>query len=327
MGLLLGVVIAMYWYAKIEPRLRSSEKRHVRTKERKIVSLSHVKHPNEKNGALNIGEAANYRRELVIQDFPVTVQLKNCKATIVSPFQHKSGGDDRVFAGCASEKWPLVIVADGASGFIDPESQNIIMGGGGQAAEKVVQAVREFLEEKLKDQPDIPSIVKYLHDAFQRGIEKLSEEQANGATTLLIALLYEYQIPSGSPVTLWLYAFEGDGAIVLLNPKRQLDGRMLRTKLLAPPQRMYTTATISSRGLAVPPVVGCVQYESGDIVYLASDGMDAVENQLWNGQKIFLAHYIWDYLQNNKIENLNQDLAKFQFSDDATLSIILTSEL
>jgi serine/threonine protein phosphatase PrpC len=316
LGLLLGVVV-MYLYVKT--RFHS---------QRKAVPVSRVQPLPGAEKVRNASETASSESKL-IDCFPITTKLRSCQATIFPPFQHtyEGKGEDCVLAGIAANKWPFIIIADGVTGQIDETSGGVVVGGGGQAAEIVAQAVREFLEDKLQENPGIPSMLKYLREAFQVGTQELNSQGISGATTLLIALLYENSVTQESPATSWLYAFEGDGAIVLLNPAREIDGRMLHTKLLAPPQKMDATAAISSKGATVPPVVGCIRYEPGDIVYLASDGMDGFENFLRKEKRIFLANYIWDYLSKNQdIKQLHNDLAKFCFSDDATLGIIWTSD-
>jgi hypothetical protein len=216
-------------------------------------------------------------------------------------------------------------VADGASGRIDKTSGEVVEGGGWQAAEVVVEVARKYLTEALRRPESNPyAILKRLRQVYEVSVEKLMAQKISSATTLLIAFLYDVGTSENSAI-FWFYAFEGDGAIVLMNPQRKIDGKLIRTELLMPGQRMLATATVSYEGLTVPPVVGCMAYEVGDVIYLASDGMDAVANVLFRDKKTFLSNYLYDNLHDNFGGIfLNEKLLEFQFSDDAVLGLIQT---
>src|SRR5438876_8672303 len=235
-------------------------------------------------------------------------------------YLYEGKGDDRIFSGMLSRHWPAVIVADGASERIDETSGAVVAGGGAQAAEVVVEVARCSLDKLLRRPRNLKSVLQHLREVYKAGVEQLREKDISSATTLLIALLYKINNKKGDQSAFWFYAFEGDGAIVLINPKRKIDGRLIRSELLVPGQKMDATATVSRKGTTVPPIVGCILYEPGDIVYVASDGMAAVENALVRDKRIFLANYLWNNLcENQDAVSLNSALSGFRFSDDAVL--------
>lgn len=259
----------------------------------------------------------------------VQFDMENCRVICPEPFQYsyKGKGDDRIYCGKISDKWPIVIVADGASGRIDKANDEVIEGGGGEAAELVVHETLEYLNVALGNpRLNLQAILKHLRRVYENGVTKLKEHNIPSKTTLLIAFLCEVGT-SGNREMFWFYAFEGDGSIVMMNPNRKMDGKLLRTELLMPGQKMFTTATVSQEGLTIPPVVACMPYEIGDIIYLASDGMDAVDSVLYRDKKTFLANYIFDnFHENLNMIPLNEKLSDFRFSDDAVLGLIWTGE-
>lgn len=264
-----------------------------------------------------------------LPSYPIYFHMASCNAVCPQPFEYsyKGKGDDRIYCGKVLEKWPIVIVADGASGRIDKFNDEVIEGGGGEAAQIVIQEALRYLNNVLRNpRPNLQTILKHLRRTYEVGATKLKELNILSKTTLLIAFLYE--IGAGdNREAYWFYAFEGDGAIVLMNPERKMDGKLLRTELLMPGQKMFTTATVSHEGVTIPPVVACMAYEVGDIIYLASDGMDAVDNVLYRDKKTFLANYIYDNLHGKpEATPLNEKLLDFQFSDDAVFGLIWTSE-
>jgi len=92
---------------------------------------------------------------------------------------------------------------------------------------------------------------------------------------------------------------------------------------------METTATVSRDGCIVPPIVGCLAYEPGDILYVASDGMHAVDDALYQDKRTFLANHLYDTFGDNLTVSVLQDtLSSFQelCSDDAVLGLIWTKE-
>src|SRR5881397_3692086 len=65
-------------------------------------------------------------------------------------YLYEGKGDDRIFSGMLSGRWPAVIVADGASERIDETSGEVVAGGGAQAAEVVVEMARCSLDKLLR---------------------------------------------------------------------------------------------------------------------------------------------------------------------------------
>jgi len=318
------LLVTLYWIfrgRKLRSLNRASKKNPNETKEPKPFTptkpvIAPSPEPRPTTNVLRSSSSSSY---------PIYFKMANCQAICLQPFEYsyKGKGDDRIYCGKILEKSPIVIVADGASGRIDKTNNEVIEGGGGEAAEIVKEEVLKHLNNVLRSpRPNVQTILKHLRQAYEVSVTKLKEHDIPSKTTLLIAFLHEIGTEA-----YWFYAFEGDGAIVLMNPKRKMDGKLLRTELLMPGQKMFTTATVSHEGLTIPPVVACMAYEVGDIIYLASDGMDAVDNALYRDKKTFLANYIHDNLREKLDANfLNEKLLGFQFSDDAVLGLIWTSE-
>lgn len=253
--------------------------------------------------------------------------LSSCVASVPPPFEnaYAGKGDDRIFVGLLHGTSPAIIIADGASSRRDTLRDEIIDGGGWQAAEVLVETSRKRLESAIGQSPEtIEGVLEQLQLAFEQCAKRLEDLRISSESTLLIALLCDLGPPTHRR-SYWLYGFEGDGEIVLMNPRRRIDGRILRNELLQPGQKMDSTATISRRGAAVPPVVGCIPYTEGDVIYASSDGMEAVERSLFTARRTFLANYLYELLSAGRsIDNLYDELRQFRFSDDAVLGLIWT---
>ncbi len=240
------------------------------------------------------------------------------------PFEHQlpDKGEDRILFGLLAERWPFVIVADGVS---DSEGNggDIVSGFGGNAAQAVAETAKKHLDSTLR-RKHLHEILIHVREAYDQGAEELKTQKTLGKTTLLVAFLCEIGEPA-SPKAFWVYAYEGDGSIVLMSPQRKIDGKIWRTELLAPGQKYESTASISQGGPSVAPVVGCVAYEPGDMIYLASDGMDAVQKAVRQNKKVFFANYIWDcFEKTHETTQLYSELSNFRYDDDAVLGLIWT---
>jgi len=274
----------------------------------------------------------HYKEEIEVIHSPqdsIIRKLANYNVKCLEPFKYSypDKDDDRIFCGTIFQKLPLIIVADGASEYVDKDSNEIIGEGGGQAADVVLDTTKEYLKKTLTQELTLQDVLEHMWQVYRVCATELKERNISSTTTLLIACLYEIAISNNHWSTFWCYAFEGDGSIVLMNPKRKIDGKILRTELLRPGQKIDTTAIVSYKGTTIPPIVGCIAYEPGDIIYVASDGMDIVEKALLKNDKIFLANYIYDNLcKNQNAFLLNSSLKDFRFNDDAVLGIIWTSE-
>ena len=267
---------------------------------------------------------SNQETSRTVTDSP-ELSIIGCRVLALGPFTKTVKGEDAIVCKVISDKFATVVVADGASERVDRSSGAIISGAGGAAASMITEAVFDYLDHELSS--EAPSLLFYLgclRKAYEVGADRLRQEHAKGASTLLMAFLSE--VEDGR--AFWFYSYEGDGSIVLVNPRRKLDGHLIRTWLLSP-QRFESTATLSSDGPQIPPVVGCLEYVPGDMMYLASDGVDALDRWLQNKKSTFLANYLFGVIPNDP-ESLPARYAQlesqFTFSDDAVLGIIWTSE-
>lgn len=211
--------------------------------------------------------------------YPIEFDMKICYGKCLEPFikLYPGYGDDRIVCGLISHKWPFIILADGAGECIDPTTKKAIIGGGGQAAQVVVNEAKVYLENNIKHNSNLNDISKYIEDAYRASAIKLDNNNISTATTLLIALLYEC---SNSKNLFWFYAYEGNGLIVLINPRRKINENLIHSELLYPGQEAGMTAVVSRKGTTISPVIGCVAYEPGDIIYVASDGMYLLERTI-----------------------------------------------
>jgi len=263
---------------------------------------------------------------------PLHIPLGEYDAICPPPFvySHPNKGEDKSFSGRISDRWPTIIVADGATGSLD-ENNEVVEGRGKEAASSIVEHVREQLNQKFGNKVTLPKALTYLQKVYDTAAEDLKSKNIYGSTTLLISILFQ---PSDDDTLVWLYAFVGDGAIVLFNPDRDINGRVIPSKVSTPnssrhrvstPQKSGDTAVISGRGVTLPPIVGCIAYQPDDVVYVASDGMDLVEKDIMQNKRIYLANYIHQTCGANlDFASLYAELNKFKFGDDATLGLIWT---
>jgi len=256
----------------------------------------------------------------------ISVELTKCRALCPPAFIHRYAGkgEDRIFSGIIGGRFPVIIVADGASSRLNTSTGELIEGTGSCAAELAVEVAKKYLTSGLH--PDLSStdVLSCLLGMYDRVAEEL---QGNpGATTLLVALLYESS-EGDTKTPLWCYSYEGDGIINVITPARRIDGWSTYIKLLAPGQKVESTATVSGRGLMVSPVVGCVVYEQEDLIYVASDGMDVVSSWLLKNYNATLQQFILSSLQNSRdTKELNKVLENCPYTDDAVLGIIWTEQ-
>lgn len=272
------------------------------------------------------------------------------RIVVPKPFNRPyPGSDDDVIAVTSIGphcRCPVIVVADGAGGEL----------GGRAAAEIACNTSLKFLTETLKEKTGVLQVMDALKQAFvlsgnEIGLatEKRSRpvegdepargsgavdksSQIPGTTTLLILLLCEVLSHNESTAWCWFFAYEGDGHIVLSNPKRAMDGHLLWTHLLPRPgQKILHTATISLHGPKVPPIVGCLAFEPGDRVYVASDGFDVVDKTLWTKRSIYFPHLLAEHLKSfsvppSRFESLSLEeiLAPFEYSDDVSCGLIIT---
>lgn len=256
-----------------------------------------------------------------------TILSENVMARTYAPieFQQQSKGEDRIFFG-SIDKYPIGIIADGASSRLAVGGGSTISGEGGTTAQEAVLGVLEKLNEQLKPGLDSIEVSKTLEAAFAKASQKIAAKQIKGATTLLVSLLYDHQAKDGSKVPFWHYAYVGDSRIRLLSPERNLDGFSIETRLMTE-QKFDTTATVNGTDTSVAPVIGSVQWTRGDLMIMASDGVDGMDNELWEKERINLSYAAQEQgpVDGKFPQRLAKRLSKlYRLLDDGCIGVIAT---
>lgn len=176
---------------------------------------------------------------------------------------HPKSGEDRILQKQLGGMYPVVIVADGVSEVRGETNVSAI------TAQQASDAALEYLDANWAQMASVDAVMLHLRGAFHHARRTLHQRDTPGATTLLVAMLWW---PDSEDAAYWCYAYEGDGFIGLVSPSRRLD-TILGTEQLLVEQRVDQTATIRSAGMMVPPAVNCRAYETGEILYVASDGL------------------------------------------------------
>ncbi len=257
------------------------------------------------------------------KDLPSAAHVATFPAVFVpklfwSPLEGKN--EDRIRSEKFNDEGALIVVADGVSEGPHPNA-------GGQAAEIVCNTAYQRLSEEIHREMCADEIIQSHHEMFTQCTAALQEAQCMGATTMLTAMLRRSHPVDGVVRWRWFYSYQGDGHIVLINPKRSINGKILWTKLLPyPGQKAGATAALTAKGTCVPPIIGCVAYEQGDSVYVGSDGMNSVEKAVMKQRNVIIAHLIEEQLTQKGIGALDLDaiFGGFNYSDDAVLGLIAT---
>jgi len=279
----------------------------------------------------------------------VEVTLPSCHAACLAPFIYNKKGEDYIFSGLVADRWPSIVIADGASSMVFLDG-TIGAGGGRRAAKQAVDITRQRLEEVFSETPTLPEVAEAMREIFRAVDQTLREDNtqaiargdAPGGTTLLVGFLYE---PPGTKSPYWCYAYLGDGYIVLMSPSRNLGDRLATTYFV-------TAHTNGDTTLALPlpeklknfePVIGSVAYCPGDILYVASDGLNAVSKYLERYLKITVSHYLWkksfekspprkvpqlpDILHDPDLPTNTTVTLEDTLRDDTTLGVIWTEQV
>ncbi|MHB8624581.1 MAG: protein phosphatase 2C domain-containing protein [Aggregatilineales bacterium] len=208
---------------------------------------------------------------------------------------------DRQIIG--NQQWVAVIMADGAGSYQVGAQE--YSGGGLGAARIACQTTTEVLQNSLgkAKSASTAEIIKALEQAFSLSSDRLKEnnqtalqkgrEQIDpGGTTLLIALLAVQNIP------FWFYGYLGNGQIVLMSPQRMIGEYLSEVNLLTPQEGGGGTVTLPHSNTVVKPVIGLIPYQINDCLFLATDGMNAVDKYLRQQMGLTLANYLWKNLVN-----------------------------
>lgn len=232
---------------------------------------------------------------------------------------HENSREDRVYADLIEGTLPIVILADGVSVIENVDGNSILVREGGIAAERAVEAARQRLAECLPQQGSVEHGLDCLLGAYGSALQSLKEQEIQGATTLLIALLWA---PAGGSHPYWCYSYVGDGAITILSPNRMVDHVIVPERLLSA-QKVERTAALCGRGETVPPVIGARRYEPGDLLFIASDGIQPLYSWLPREHKETLPYFIFTRAAT---ESGWEDILTQcpNLDDDATLGVIRT---
>lgn len=282
-------------------------------------------------------------------EMEVPKQIRYPKPNVLSPSRHPGSFDikstiikclnfkmvseqETATVACGKiNQWPVIIVSESVAEHINTtNTQKTIDNEENPAHIIIIEATQKYLNKKIEKFKDIDTVFECLKEAYDKGRIVLSEKNNHCKATLLIAFLYSFRGKNGDHQAFWFYAFKGDGAIVVINPARKINDKLVRTELLTPDQKIGdTVAAVSREYKTFPPMVGCMAYEPGDIMYVASDGMDEVTRTLLGDKKyrMHLASYLYNNLH-EKLDNnvLISKLEGFQYKKDTVLGIIWTEK-
>lgn len=247
------------------------------------------------------------------------------RTTAYSPleFQKNTKGDDRIFTGFILDKYPVIVVADGASDTQTTQG-NLVSGGGTAAQESVMMTVKALAD--IKDGLDSIDIQYILESAFVRSEEALRNKGINSGTTLLVGFPYIHRgRPGKGDVALWHYGYVGDGDITLISKGRKIDGRAISTHLLTP-QKVDSTASVQGKGATVTPFIGSCRYTPGDSLLITTDGFDGPNREYLNKHKLSIPFVLGNYPRSPSVllHEIAQTFRSFRFSDDAVLGFVNT---
>ena len=230
------------------------------------------------------------------------ITLKTCYAACLEPFIYSLKGEDRIYSGLLAGRWPAIIVADGASSYILPDGQ-VVSGGGARVAALACNYAKQFFDHHLESEVTLNGLTRLLKSVYlnidkvlqRENSSELADQKQPGATTLLIAFLYEPSYRNPKPY--WCYAYLGDGDIVLMNPERKIQGWVTEAYLSTPHTNGEITITLprTEQYENFEPFIGCVPYQIGDILYVASDGLLAIRKFIGKHQKITFGNYLWKH--------------------------------
>lgn len=267
-------------------------------------SVEHVNDPKTAEANFDVSiESEKFNETVTVKERAIAVELNNGRARCLEPWMYrkKGKGEDRVFSAALAGRYPTVIVTDGASNYSFPDG-SVKDGGGATAAEAVSDFFKGGLERVLSDEQrpgDLATLLSNISALVERTDRFLrsrnAEEEIPGSTTLLFAILYSQY--AHDKTAYWIYGYLGDGDIVLISPHRMIKGWPAETWLLTPhklgdqpvllprPQGMETFA----------PSIGIVPYCAGDIMYVASDGIEFVNRFLRQKKKLTFGQYLWKF--------------------------------
>lgn len=236
---------------------------------------------------------------MIIQALQTQVTLCNCQARCLPSWTHAIKQEDRIFSGVLAKRYPVIILADGASNFA-AQSGALFPGGGARAATIVCTSLITQLNDLLQSPSRVKNleslmghIARLIEDAERSLEQHNADAQTPGATTVLISLLYS---PPGQPHAHWVYGYLGDGEIVIMSPTRHIKGWPAETWLLTPhklgDQPVLLPRPASLKAFA--PLVGSIPYQPGDILYATTDGIGFINQYLRHRRKLTFGQYLWN---------------------------------
>jgi len=248
----------------------------------------------------------------------VEVRLGGIRCVCLEPWTYTLKNDDRVFTGVIAKRYPAVLVADGASNCNVPGTGEV-SGGGGEASEIASATLITGLELLLTEDSrpiSLEILLSRMADLVLKAEEDLREHNKTtdrpGATTLLFAFLYATGATMRDNLY-WVYGYIGDGEIVVVSPSRTIRNWPCETLLVTPHSLGDSPVMLPRsevhRGFA--PVTGIVPYQSGDILYVASDGLEFVSKFLRKSRKLTFGKYAWK----ESLQHLSADVTELRLPD------------
>jgi len=236
---------------------------------------------------------------MIIGTSQTQVTLDTCQVRCLPSWTHAIKQEDRIFSGVLAQRYPVLILADGASNFAT-QSGAFLPGCGAGAATVVCNSLITQLNDLLQSPSrvdSIESLMAYIAKLIEEAEHSLEQHNAAaqipGATTILISLLYS---TPGQPYAHWVYGYLGDGDIVIMSPNRHIKGWPTETWLLTPhklgdlPVLLPRPASMK----AFAPLVGSIPYHPGDILYATTDGIGFINQYLRHRRKLTFGQYLWD---------------------------------
>jgi hypothetical protein len=265
-----------------------------------------------------LGSSMEIALQEPLQPKYVSLARPICRAVCFHTSIHEEGGEDRIVSDVLGNSWPFVIVADGVSIQEDVATGQSVTGTGGLAAEQAVIEAEQYLKTKLPDLESLEDVLRCLGQMYDAIAQSLRYRGTPGATTLLLGLLWGSK--PRDDALFWCYAYEGDGFIILLSPKQKIEGVVIPQKMLSP-QKVESTACISKAGITVSPVVGCLPCKTGDLIYVASDGIAPADSWLRKEHNVTFSRFILSHL--HQPETLEETLRLCpNYTDDAVIGFI-----
>jgi hypothetical protein len=238
-------------------------------------------------------------------------------------------GED-VIRSAGDTHYAAHVLADGASSVRRDGGE--ITGGGAMAARIAAESAITFLTNHLHPAMGIEDMLGLLEDSFRGAGEALERFNASatvpGATTLIIALLAQ----AGDGVWYWLTGHVGNGVLALLHTGQLLSSWPVTTALLSKHSNGVITITLPGEGgKCIRPALIVKPHQPGDMLVIASDGLDHLDAVTRHENRLTFLNYFWKHVADRSclerglrdLENRDGRFTKALSLDDTTIGVIL----